>query len=64
MDMILHGECGVFNPILLECLVEIQDKLKEEIQVKSTSDFYKVEETENIRAANVQYKNIEKDIRI
>ena len=64
MDMILHGECGVFNPILLECLVEIQDKLKEEIQVKSTSDFYKVEEAENIRAANVQYKNIEKDIRI
>ena len=62
--MILHGECGVFNPILLECLVEIQDKLKEEIQVKSTSDFYKVEETENIREANVQYKNIEKDIRI
>ena len=62
--MILHGECGVFNPILLECLVEIQDKLKEEIQVKSTSDFYKVEEAENIRAANVQYKNIEKDIRI
>ena len=64
MDMILHGECGVFNPILLECLVEIQDKLKEEIQVKSTSDFYKVEEAENIREANVQYKNIEKDIRI
>lgn len=62
--MILHGECGVFNPILLECLVEIQDKLKEEIQVKSTSDFYKVEEAENIREANVQYKNIEKDIRI
>ena len=62
MEMFLNGECGVFNPILLECLVEIQDKLKEEIQVKSTSDFYKVEEAENIREANVQYKNIEKDI--
>ena len=28
MRMILDGECGSFNPMLLECLVEIQDKLK------------------------------------
>lgn len=28
MQMILNGECGTFNPMLLECLVEIQDKLK------------------------------------
>lgn len=28
MQMILDGECGSFNPKLLECLVEIQDKLK------------------------------------
>lgn len=25
--MILDGECGVFNPLLLECLEEIQDKI-------------------------------------
>lgn len=31
MEMILAGECGQFNPLLLECLVEIQDKLKEEM---------------------------------
>ena len=24
MEMILNGECGMFNPLLLECLVEIQ----------------------------------------
>jgi putative two-component system response regulator len=29
--MILHGDCGQFNPLLLECLVEIQDVLKAEI---------------------------------
>ncbi len=28
MEMILGGECGAFNPLLLECLVDIQDKLK------------------------------------
>ena len=28
MQMILNGECGTFNPMLLDCLVEIQDKLK------------------------------------
>lgn len=28
MEMILGGECGAFNPLLLECLEDIQDKLK------------------------------------
>ncbi len=28
MEMILNGECGAFNPILIECLVDIQDQLK------------------------------------
>ena len=31
MKMILNGECGQFNPILLECLVDIQDRIKEEM---------------------------------
>ena len=29
MNMILSGECGAFNPILLECLKDIQDELVE-----------------------------------
>ena len=29
MNMILSGECGAFNPILLECLKDIQDELAE-----------------------------------
>ena len=28
MQMIIEGECGSFNPMLLECLIEIQDKLR------------------------------------
>lgn len=28
MEMILNGECGAFNPLLLECLVEIQDRVR------------------------------------
>ena len=30
LDMILHGECGQFNPLLLECLKEISEHIKEE----------------------------------
>ena len=47
MKMILNGECGAFNPLLMEVLVEIQDKIKEEIKdcddivhiVKKSEDF-------------------------
>ncbi|RGC44091.1 diguanylate cyclase [Coprococcus catus] len=27
IEMILNNECGVFNPILMECLVDIKDKI-------------------------------------
>lgn len=26
--MILNGECGVFNPLLLECMLDIEDKIR------------------------------------
>ena len=35
VEMILNGECGVFNPTLMECLREISDALKEEMRVRS-----------------------------
>ena len=28
IQMILNGECGVFNPLLLECLLDIEDKIR------------------------------------
>ena len=30
MEMILAGECGTFNPILLECLKDAEELLKNE----------------------------------
>lgn len=35
MDMILNGECGVFNPLLLECLKDIADHIQEELTINS-----------------------------
>ena len=32
VQMILNGECGAFNPLLLQCLTNIQSDLKEELQ--------------------------------
>ena len=36
--MILAGECGAFNPLLLECLEEIQGKIKEELEVQDVPE--------------------------
>ena len=33
--MILNGECGAFNPLLLQCLTDIADTLKKELNVIS-----------------------------
>lgn len=38
VHMIMNGECGVFNPLLLECLQEIKDYLKDELELKSVKD--------------------------
>ena len=32
VEMILNGECGAFNPLLLQCLTDVQADLKEELQ--------------------------------
>lgn len=36
IQMILDGECGLFNPLLLDCLLDIKDSLKEELKKSST----------------------------
>ena len=38
LEMIFHGECGAFNPLLLECLGDIQSTLQEELR-KGMNDF-------------------------
>ena len=37
VQMILNGECGKFNPLLAECLLEILPRLKVELTVASVS---------------------------
>ncbi len=33
MQMILNGECGSFNPLLLECLQQVGPRLEEELKL-------------------------------
>lgn len=35
LNMILNGECGTFNPLLLECLSDIADHIQEELAINS-----------------------------
>ncbi|WP_434693720.1 diguanylate cyclase [Hungatella sp. SB206] len=44
LKMILEGQCGAFNPILLRCLQEIADTLESELM-----DISSEQETENIQ---------------
>lgn len=36
VQMIVNGECGVFNPLLLECLIEAEQELTYELSVNSS----------------------------
>ncbi len=38
VEMILNGECGVFNPLLLECLTDMADTLDEKLNSSAQSD--------------------------
>lgn len=38
VEMILNGECGAFNPQLLECLTDISESLKREINAVSENN--------------------------
>ncbi|WP_243149371.1 HD domain-containing phosphohydrolase [Colidextribacter sp. OB.20] len=37
MSMILNGECGIFQPLLLECLVESSDLIQQEMAVDTVT---------------------------
>lgn len=53
--MILNGECGNFNPLLLECMLDIQDEIRQKISVASTEDFVRdADAQENMDIANMQ----------
>ncbi len=37
MGMILNGECGTFNPLLLECLVDVEDRIQIELNASESA---------------------------
>ena len=39
IQMIRNGECGAFNPLLLQCLMDIEDKIRQEIALSNAEDF-------------------------
>ena len=71
IEMIINGECGCFNPILLECLLDIQDRIKRKMKTGTPEDnpFKKrekkaeLQEFENTKEdfMDVVSKNIEKE---
>ena len=71
IEMIINGECGCFNPILLECLLDIQDRIKCKMKTGTPEDnpFKKREkkaelkEFENVKEdfMDVVSKNMEKE---
>ena len=71
IEMIINGECGCFNPILLECLLDIQDRIKRKMKTSTPEDnpFKKREkkaelkEFENVKEdfMDVVSKNMEKE---
>lgn len=71
IEMITNGECGCFNPILLECLLDIQDRIKRKMKTGTAEDnpFKKREkkaelkEFENVKEdfMDVVSKNMEKE---
>ncbi|WP_418706485.1 diguanylate cyclase domain-containing protein [Anaerotruncus massiliensis (ex Liu et al. 2021)] len=50
MRMILGGECGVFNPLLLQCLQEMGPYLVDELRLRSLNDISEA----NIRELSTQ----------
>lgn len=57
MRMIFNGECGAFNPLLLQCLADIGPQLKRELKLKSLGNVSK-EEMLDITRAMVQTANV------
>ena len=58
IQMILNGECGAFNPVLLQCLEEVQDRIKREIEAGSEEDFMERVESEETELTGIQVRKL------
>lgn len=59
IEMITNGECGCFNPILLECLLDIQDRIKRKMKTGTPEDnpFKKREKKAELK----EFENVKED---
>lgn len=57
MQMIFAGECGVFNPLLLDCLKAAEQHLKKELKTRSVEDI-SMEEVKSLSKALIQRGNV------
>ena len=58
VKMILNGECGAFNPVLLECLTDIQDHLKEVVDSDFVDNFDAEDNMELVGSHRSETENI------
>ena len=58
IQMILNGECGAFNPVLLQCLEEVQNRIKREIEAGSEEDFMERMESEETKLTDTQVRKL------
>lgn len=58
LQMIQEGQCGTFNPLLLECLLDTADNLEEELKAASV-DTKNEKEMRNIAEEVLRYEEME-----
>lgn len=57
MEMIFAGECGTFNPVLLECLKDAGDTIQKELKISSISDLNKLQ-VRNISQEMIKHEEL------
>ncbi len=57
MDMIIKGECGAFNPLLLECLRDIGPDIQKELGTKSY-DWKNKKEIQSLTQEMIQHEEL------
>lgn len=57
LDMIFNNECGVFNPLLIECLKQAADTIQKELKEHDTS-YDEKKEMENISLEMLRYDEL------
>lgn len=63
MEMIFNGECGAFNPVLLECLQDISGEIQDELMVNSPGG-YSAEQMRNITTELLRHEELTETERI